>query len=268
MEDKKMKVHLNEKQKNWNIANCIKTGGLMVLLLAAMVFFSGCVGQVNTKSAAPASPPPLVTKTPPPPLNVPGYVTPTAIIPKTVTTPAPKAKTTTNPQTTTAAPVSSAPTGLEELLIKQPDVPLGFSLSDHNFYAADMKTGRPTTYKDSLPAGMRNFGQDSTWVGSAETQSIIVKAMNYDSGDWGLIPSMIEGCKANDDKTICGSANIGSVSYYKDMPADVKSSVWKTGILYSKDGRYYITITVTIGSREASHTEAFRIANLVLGRLK
>jgi hypothetical protein len=260
-----------KKVKAKSITNKIKIGAIIALILAAVVL-SGCVDQSSPKSSAgspqttvkpnaPAGgPAPLVVKSPPPPLKIPGSITPTPTVSKaTATKTAPKAAANSQP---TAAPASITSSGLEELLIKQSDVP-EFPLKNYNFMATS--AGGPQLYKDKLPAGMQNIGQTSEW-GDIKNYGLSSQITMLDfTGDFANIPAMAKNCDQRGTGE-CGSAGIGDTSYFMDLGSDA-TGIWKTGVQFTK-GTYCVTIMVVTDNRQASHDKAFYVAKQVLSRMK
>lgn len=252
--------------------NGIKIGGLIVLVLA--VALSGCVSQDNPKSSVdsqkvvstpspatspakyvPSGPAPLSTsKTPPPPLNIPGSVTPKATSPK--------------------AEVKSGIAVPDDLLVRPEDAP-GLSLADYSYYAvktdevyADPIYQRVTVYKGALPAGMRNVGQESKWLlSTGQADDVQVRKFDSKVSINGSIPASLITCEKDKKirETSCGSANIGNISYYRDSP--VPNGNTQNTILYFVKDNYHVSIKVSYKIGD-SHDEAFQLAEKIERRLK
>jgi hypothetical protein len=264
-----MKVRL--KKKNWNIQNGVKSGGLIVLVLAAMVLFSGCVGQNNIKSAAnsphvattsaPAGPSPLGVSTPKP---LPGYTTATTPKPTATAVPTATAKAITQPAATT--PAFNFLAGMSELLIQPSDVP-ALTLKEFDFIGS-------SEYKNSYPpAGTPITLQVSTWQDSAGKTALYVIA-SPETDVVQPITGGLQTCavyKSQEASFSCGTTNFGERSYYMDLPVNYINipGYLESDIVFQK-GYYYASIKVymAMADKDKIHSEAFRIAGLVESRLK
>lgn len=224
----------------------------IVAIIAAIVLLSGCVSSDNAKSTtipqtADTSSPTVAATT------------------KLIATPKPTA--TPKAVNTPSAITSSAP---KELLIIPSDIP-GFSLKHFEFFTAEKQ------YENSIPpAGMKIFGQMSVWDDGA-TQRVQMMAVKgaENALDFIAVPRYLEACERHNQDTSesakamlweCGSANIGDQSYYSTMPSERNPDVWTTELFY-KSGENYVTLKTT-NKKGMSQSEAFRLANSVLTRLK
>jgi hypothetical protein len=152
---------------------------------------------------------------------------------------------------------------LEELLIKQPDVP-GLALKDFGFQVAG-STGN--TYNNALPpAGAQAFAQSSSWSDGAKNSLYVFISKGDVTGTFDeTLSGVIQNCELSKKKgeTIdCGTANLGDLSYYSVSPPTAS-----TGLSFKKND-VRVTMKVTADDKEKSKAEAFRIGKLIESRLK
>ncbi len=219
----------------------VLTGGILVLVLAAMVLLSGCVDQDNAKSST---------------------------SPQATATPKPLATTTTNPQVAKTPVTNTGTLVPPESIIQQADVPeliFGSFLymsaradTEYNYSIKDhVKSSRT---KEKIRPSYKNVGQGSSWV-SREMRSLVVNVYVFDSnvGNGGDLPGRLSSCTS----ASCGSADVGDVSLYYTDPWS-ESEI--TNLYYAK-GNYFVEIMVQ-DKTGASYNEAIRIGKIVESRLK
>lgn len=237
------------KKKNRNIVDRLKIGGLIGLILAIMVLFSGCVGQESAKS-------PASTQT------------------ATTTTPGPQTATT---------PGSVIESGTSGLYITQDDVK-GLTLKQYSFIAASESvtyniSTRSTmeTYKDTLPLGKRNVGQVSMWDNPAG-RVVRVSVDKFDTND--RIPETFAGFLTSCERTIksgewkkrgdtveagCGQTDIGVNAYYAYTITTKNPDLKQVIIQYFK-GNTFVTVLVQ-DLKGKSYDEAIELATKISRKL-
>jgi hypothetical protein len=253
-------MHLKN-NKSAKMSKMSRTGLMIFLIIAGIVFASGCIGgekAIDTKSSTVVS-----TQTP-----------------VSVKTPLPT-QASVSVKTPTKTPVSQESNATSpDLLIKPSDVP-GLSLKDYNFYSVNEKdiyiiknyigslSAPPGYYKTSLPAGSRNIGQTSTWKGDG-IQVVNVEVLKFDS-DAGIkdyFDSELKKCdnmvKQDQQKQgQCGSLSIGDNSYYTSV---IPTNAWLT----FSQRNYHVDIRVTVNvtdEKDKGLNEAIRIGNIIKSRL-
>ncbi len=203
-------------------------------------------------------PTPLVVKSPPKPLNVPGYVTPTPPTPKPTATPVPKATTKAATQPA-ATPAFKYIAGLSEPLIKPSDVP-ELTLKEYMF----------DSNKNSYPAaGTPVVMQVLVWQDAADKQALFVEA-SPDPEIGQLLDGELQNCEnyyAGQGSPIsCGPANFGEKSLYWDVPSNTIPAYQESDVMFKK-GDYYVILRVSMNDKDKSHSEASRLAGLALSRM-
>lgn len=224
---------------NRNLADRIRTGGIIVLVLAALLL-SGCVSQENTKSAADSK---------------------------------------TSAETGLGAEPGASNLLVSQkdfpgLTLKQYSFIAASESAVYNYTTrATMRQ-----YKDVLPIGMRNVGQMSGWQNEAgKTMSVSIDKFDSNDGLQRMFEGTLQSCektiKSGEWKkrgdTVdagCGQANIGDQSYYSYSISKNNPDVKQVLIYYSK-GNYFVSVNV-VDIKGESYNEAVELAKKVSGRLR
>lgn len=232
-----------KEKKNRNRMKRVLTGGILVLVLAAMVLLSGCVDQDNAKSST---------------------------SPQATATPKPLATTTTNPQVAKTPVTNTGTLVPPESIIQQADVPeliFGSFLymsaradTEYNYSIKDHVKSYKT--KEKIRPSYKNVGQETAWRGNQDIRSLVVQVRVFDTsvGNGKDLPDHLSYCTT----AACGSADIGDISYYH---TDQSTSGYEMTTLSYVKGEYLVFMSYQ-DKTGTSLKETIRIAKAIEGRLK